>query len=105
MTWQPGESGNPGGRPKEYGRVRDLAREEIRVALDEFETKDASYDMVSMRVFYEDGGEYRPGRNGLFPGLSSIRAFDTIISRLRGHRHNLNSFRCFKPVPGIFWDD
>ena len=40
-------------------------REEIRVALDEFQTKDASYDMVSMRVFFEDGGEYRPGRNGL----------------------------------------
>ncbi len=41
------------------------AREEIRVALDEFETKDTTYDMVSVRVFYEDGGEYRPGRNGL----------------------------------------
>ena len=40
-------------------------REEIRVALDEFETKEASYDMVSCRTFYEDGGEYHPGRNGL----------------------------------------
>ena len=40
-------------------------REKILVALDEFKTKDATYDMVSVRVFYEDGGEYRPGRNGL----------------------------------------
>ena len=80
MTWQPGESGNPGGRPKEYGRVRDLAREEIRVALDEFETKDASYDMVSMRVFYEDGGEYRPGRNGLNVRVELLPA---IVAALR----------------------
>ena len=40
-------------------------REEIRVALDEFKTKTATYDMISVRVFYEDGDEYRPGRNGL----------------------------------------
>ena len=40
-------------------------REEIRVALDEFKTKDATYDMVSLRVYFEDGDEYRPGRNGL----------------------------------------
>ena len=41
------------------------AREQIRVALDEFKTKDATYNMIAARVFYEDGGEYRPGRNGL----------------------------------------
>ncbi len=41
------------------------ARQEIRVSLDEFKTKTATYDMVSMRTFYEDGGEYHPGRNGL----------------------------------------
>ena len=40
-------------------------REEIRVALDEFKAKDTTYDMVSVRVFFEDGGEYRLGRNGL----------------------------------------
>jgi hypothetical protein len=26
MSWKPGESGNPGGRPKGYGDIRDLAR-------------------------------------------------------------------------------
>ena len=41
------------------------ARDEIRVALDEFETKDGTYNMISVRVFYEDGGEHKPGRNGL----------------------------------------
>ena len=41
------------------------AREKILVALDEFKTKDATYDMISVRCFFEDGGEYRPGRNGL----------------------------------------
>ncbi len=41
------------------------AREEIRVALDEFETKDATYDMLVVRTYYEDGGEFHPGRNGL----------------------------------------
>lgn len=38
MTWQPGESGNPGGRPKEYGRVRDLAREMTEDALETLHT-------------------------------------------------------------------
>ncbi len=56
------------------------AREQIRVALDEFETKDASYDMVSMRVFYEDGGEYRPGRNGLNVRVELLPA---IVAALR----------------------
>ena len=46
-------------------KIPKNGREEIRVALDEFETKDATYNMMSVRVFYEDGGEYRPGRNGL----------------------------------------
>ncbi len=40
-------------------------REEILVALDEFETKDAAYDMLVMRTYFEDGGEFHPGRNGL----------------------------------------
>lgn len=39
--------------------------EEIRVALTEFKTKDAVHQMVSARVYFEDGREYQPGRNGL----------------------------------------
>ncbi len=54
-------------------------REEIRVALDEFETKGASYDMVSVRAFYEDGGEYRPGRNGLNVRVDLLPAIVTAL--------------------------
>jgi hypothetical protein len=32
--FQPGKSGNPGGRPKGYGEVRDLAREHTQKAID-----------------------------------------------------------------------
>ena len=39
--------------------------EEIRVALDEFEAGGTVYDMVSARVWFEDGPEWRPGRNGI----------------------------------------
>ena len=55
-------------------------REEIRVALDEFETKDATYNMISVRVFYEDGGEHRPGRNGLNVRVELLPA---IVAALR----------------------
>ena len=41
------------------------ARDEIRVALTEYTTKDAVHQMVSARVFFEDGPEHRPGRNGI----------------------------------------
>ena len=56
------------------------AREQIRVALDEFKTKDATYNMVSMRTFFEDGGEYRPGRNGLNVRVELLPA---IVAALR----------------------
>jgi len=55
------------------------AREEIRVALDEFKTKDATYDMISLRTFYEDGGEYRPGRNGLNVRVDLLPAIVTAL--------------------------
>lgn len=34
MPFQPGQSGNPGGRPKANARVRDLAREYTEVAIE-----------------------------------------------------------------------
>jgi hypothetical protein len=41
-------------------------REEIRVALSEFDSKDTTHDMISARVFHDAGnGEMKPGRNGL----------------------------------------
>ena len=33
MTWQKGESGNPGGRPAGYGDVRELARTHTEAAV------------------------------------------------------------------------
>ena len=45
--------------------IRKSQREEIRIALSEFTKDGTTYDMVSARVFYDDGAEYRPGRNGL----------------------------------------
>lgn len=32
-AWQPGQSGNPGGRPREVGHVRDLARNHTDAAI------------------------------------------------------------------------
>ncbi len=41
-------------------------REEIRVALSEFEKDGTTHDMAGARVFYDAGnGEMKPGRNGL----------------------------------------
>ncbi len=45
--------------------IKKSQREEIRVGLSEFKKDGTTYDMVSARVFYDDGAEYRPGRNGL----------------------------------------
>ena len=45
--------------------IRKSQREEIRIALSEFTKDGTTYDMVSARVFYDNGAEYRPGRNGL----------------------------------------
>ena len=56
------------------------ACQEIRVALDEFEAKDTTYNMVSVRVLYEDGGEHRPGRNGLNVRVELLPA---IVAALR----------------------
>ena len=33
MTWKPGQSGNPGGRPKEVAEVRELARRHTKKAI------------------------------------------------------------------------
>lgn len=46
--------------------IRKNTREEVRVALSEF-TKDGNrFDMVSARVYFDDGaGQSKPGKNGL----------------------------------------
>ena len=45
--------------------IKKSQREEIRIGLSEFTKDGKTFDMVSARVFYDDGAEYRPGRNGL----------------------------------------
>src|SRR5262245_11097406 len=37
-AWKPGQSGNPGGRPKEIGHVRDLARQYTPEAIETLAT-------------------------------------------------------------------
>ena len=51
---------------KTIATISKNQREEVRVALSEFEKDGKAYDMVSARVFYDAGnGEMKPGRNGL----------------------------------------
>ncbi len=45
--------------------IRKSQREEIRVGLSEFTKDGTTYDMAFARIYYDDGAEYRPGRNGI----------------------------------------
>ena len=40
-------------------------REEIRVGLSEFTKDGTTFNMAFARVYFDDGAEYRPGRNGI----------------------------------------
>ncbi len=56
-------------------------REEILVALSEFEKDGKTYDMVSARVHYDAGdGEMKPGRNGL---SVPVRLLPELVAALR----------------------
>ncbi len=55
-------------------------REEIRVALSEFDSKGTTHDMISARVFYDDGGQMKPGRNGL---NIPVRLLPELVAALR----------------------
>lgn len=46
--------------------IRKNASEEVRVVLSEFTANGTTHQMVSARVFFDDGaGNHKPGRNGL----------------------------------------
>ena len=45
--------------------IRKSHREEIRIALSEYTKDGKTLDMASARVYFDDGAEYRPGRNGI----------------------------------------
>ena len=46
--------------------IRKNASEGIRIALSEFEANGTTHQMVSARVFFDDGaGNLKPGRNGI----------------------------------------
>lgn len=45
--------------------INKSLREEIRIALSEFTKDGTTYDMVSARVFYDDGADFKPGCNGI----------------------------------------
>ncbi len=51
---------------KTIATIEKNQREQIVVALSEFEGRDGIFDMVSARVFYDKGnGDMKPTRNGL----------------------------------------
>ena len=45
--------------------IKKTQRQQIHVGLSEYEKDGDTFDMVFARVFYDDGAEYRPGRNGI----------------------------------------
>ncbi len=45
--------------------IRKSQRGQIRVGLSEFAKDDTTFNMVFARVYFDDGAEYRPGRNGI----------------------------------------
>ncbi len=45
--------------------IRKSQREEVRVGLSEFTKDGTMFNMAFARVYFDDGAEYRPGRNGI----------------------------------------
>ncbi len=54
--------------------IRKSQREEIRIGLSEYTKDGKTYDMASARVYFDDGAEYRPGRNGINIRLNLLPA-------------------------------
>ena len=51
---------------KQIISIRKNASEEVRISLSEFTANGEVHQMVSARVFYDDGaGNLKPGRNGI----------------------------------------
>src|SRR5262249_861091 len=63
-SWKPGQSGNPGGRPKELGHVRDLARQHTEAAV---------ITLVSIMNNAEE------------PGRARVAAAEALLNRGWGH--------------------
>jgi HEAT repeat protein len=59
MPWQPGQSGNPAGKPKRLAIVRDLAREHTEKCIEKLaeclEDKDRSIRIQAAKVLLERG--------------------------------------------------
>lgn len=61
--------------------IRKNAREEIRVTVDTFKGQ----ELCNLRVWYEDGGEYRPGKQGLAVRLALLPdLIDALTAAQRG---------------------
>ncbi len=45
--------------------IRKSQRQQIHVGLSEYTKDGETYDMVFARVFFDDGAEFRPSRNGI----------------------------------------
>ena len=64
--------------------IRKSQREEIRIALSEFTKDGTTYDMVGVRVFFDNGAEYRPGKNGINLKVALLPA---LIEALQAAEH------------------
>ena len=45
--------------------IKKSQREEIRIGLSEFHKDGKQFDMMFARVYFDDGAQYKPGRNGI----------------------------------------
>lgn len=67
---------------KSIAKIEKSQREELRVALNEFRARDGTvHQMIAATVFYDDGAEYRPGRNGLNVKIDLLPA---LVEALQG---------------------
>ena len=65
---------------KTIATISKNQREEIHVALSEFDSNGTTHDMVSARVFYDDGGTMMPARNGI---NIPVRLLPQLVAALR----------------------
>ena len=64
---------------KHITSIKKNSREEIRVGLDEYVRDGTTHQMVSARVFFDDGAEMRPGKNGLNLAVKHLPALNAAL--------------------------
>ncbi len=65
--------------------IKKSQRQEIRVGLSDFTKDGTTYNMVFARVYFDDGTEYRPGRNGINVRVELLPELITALQRAAAH--------------------